>query len=427
MKLHEIRAKRTAVAAEMRGLLDKADSETRALTADEASKFDALKSEVNDLDAAEERAATLEEIERKMNGTPVAKPATPAEFHGLKLRAQDGSIVRALDKRDRVIDTISRTTLDTPENQAAAELGLGGYIRALLCGARTDTERRALGGAAIGTGGATVPTPLAGEHIDALRARSVCMQAGARTIPMTSATLKFARGLTFPTGSWRAESGAITDSDPSFDQLTLTAKSWAVMQKVPRELLEDSVNINEVLRQILGAAGALALDSAILVGSGSSNQPLGIHGTSGIQSVSMGANGAAFTTWSPVLDAVQALETANAGDVTAMVLHPRTARAINGLLDTTNQPLVPPPRIASIPRLVTTGVPINQTQGASSVASSIYLGDFREVFVGMRTELMITLHPDRYAENGQVAFVTWMRADVAIARPAAMGRIIGVL
>ena len=64
MKLHEIRAKRTAVAAEMRGLLDKADSETRALTADEASKFDALKSEVNDLDAAEERAATLEEIER---------------------------------------------------------------------------------------------------------------------------------------------------------------------------------------------------------------------------------------------------------------------------------------------------------------------------------------------------------------------------
>jgi hypothetical protein len=52
--------------------------------------------------------------------------------------------------------------------------------------------------AAVGTGGALVPVPVAAEIIDLLRARAVAFRAGARTVPMGSQTLKFARLTTSP-------------------------------------------------------------------------------------------------------------------------------------------------------------------------------------------------------------------------------------
>jgi hypothetical protein len=67
----------------------------------------------------------------------------------------------------------------------------------------------------VGAGGAFVPAPLSAEVIDLLRARSVAFAAGAKTVPMTSQTLKFARV-----------------SDPTFEAVTLTAHSWALIVKV---------------------------------------------------------------------------------------------------------------------------------------------------------------------------------------------------
>jgi HK97 family phage major capsid protein len=236
-----------------------------------------------------------------------------------------------------------------------------------------------------------------------------------------------ARQITDPVGDWRAENANIVESDPVFDQVTLTAKTWAVRFNVSRELLEDGQNTDAAIRAILAGAAAVGLDQAILVGSGASNQPLGIRGQSGIQAVSMGTNGAQLTNWTPQLNAVQALETANAGVVSAMIMAPRTSRAIYGFVDSTGQPLMPPPRVANVPVLVSTSVPINETQGSSSVASSIFMGDFSEVMIGLRTELQIQVLQERFAEIGQIGFIAWMRADVALARPGAIARIAGII
>jgi HK97 family phage major capsid protein len=190
--------------------------------------------------------------------------------------------------------------------------------------------------------------------------------------------------------------------------------------------LEDGQNVDAQLRAVFSSAAALALDNAILFGTGSSNQPTGIANTSGIQSVSMGTNGAEMESWDPILDGIAALETANAGTVTGIVYAPRTARIINGLPSGT-VPLMPPPRIAGVAQFATTAVPINQTQGSASNASTVLLGDWSEVYVGVRTQLQISTLTERYADNGQVGFVSWLRADVTIARPAAMAKIIGIV
>ncbi len=143
----------------------------------------------------------------------------------------------------------------------------------------------------------------------------------------------------------------------------------------------------------------------------------------------MGTNGgplSATPVWGAFLDTIALLEAANAGDNLAAIMAPRTARTTYGFVDSTGQPMNLPPRLSGIPQFVTSAVPINQTQGTANNASSVLLGDFREVFVGLRTALTVSVLPERYADNGQVGFLAWLRADVAVARPAAVARIIGI-
>jgi HK97 family phage major capsid protein len=89
--------------------------------------------------------------------------------------------------------------------------------------------------------------------------------------------------------------------------------------------------------------------------------------------------------------------------------------------------LRPAPRFATVPQLVTSSMPVNETQGSSSTASSILLGDFTNVFVGMRTALQVSVLSERFADVGQIGFVLWLRGDVQVARPAALARIQGII
>ena len=90
------------------------------------------------------------------------------------------------------------------------------------------------------------------------------------------------------------------------------------------------------------------------------------------------------------------------------------------------KPIVAPKLVSDVPILSTTGIPVDETQGTSTTASSAFVGDFNQVLVGIRTQLQITVLQERFAEVGQVGFVGWLRADVAIARPAAIARITGL-
>lgn len=431
-KLHEIREARTAAAGEMRALLSAAESAGRDLTADEAAKFDKLKSAIEACDAEEGRASFVADLDRRSAAAPVSGQVREvrafeghtaearADFDGQVWRDREGRGVPVLAKRHRLADF-------APVCNHAAELGVGGFLRALALGPRSELERRVLGQGTIAAGGAIVPSPLAAQLIDALRARSVAIAAGCQTVPMTAQTLAIARQLTDPVAAWRNENSAIAESDPTFDRVTFTARSLAVRFNVSRELLEDGQNTAGASQNILAQAMAVALDGAVLVGSGVAPIPLGIRGQSNIQTVSQGTNGAALTGWAPALNLVQNLETANAGNVTAMVMHPRTARTIYGLADSTGQPLQPPPRVANVPLLTTTSMPITETQGTATNASTILAGDFAECLIGLRTDLQVSILDQRYAEVVQVGMIAWLRADVQLTRPAALGRIIGVI
>lgn len=90
-----------------------------------------------------------------------------------------------------------------------------------------------------------------------------------------------------------------------------------------------------------------------------------------------------------------------------------------GLLrDSTNQYVNPPAYLAGVPPLTTKQIPINNTVGTSTDTSEVYTADWTQLMLGMRTDLRIAFLRERYIDNGQYAFLAWMRCDVQLAQPA---------
>ena len=306
-------------------------------------------------------------------------------------------------------------------------IGFGDYVRARVNGPRNDAESRALSEGTASEGGYTVPAPLAAEFIDKLRAKTVAIQAGARTVPMTSNTLAMARLDTDPTITWRAENALIDDSDPVFSAITLDAKTCAGLVKVSRELLSDSVNINEILQNAFVNVMARELDRVALWNDGVDGGPIGVAATSGINEVSMGTDGAIFIGGhDKLIETVYEMKLDNANDPTACIMHPRTERDLAKLKTGDGYPLPYPDYLANIPRYATTSASITETQGVTTTASSMLFGDFRELFIGIRDQVSITILKERYADYGQIGFLVWMRADVQLAHKASFARLKGI-
>lgn len=300
-------------------------------------------------------------------------------------------------------------------------LSVGRYLRSMALGAQTDAERRALAEGSDSAGGYTVPTTLAADLIDRLRAQSVVNRAGARVVPLTTNSHSIAKLLTDPTPAWRSEAGAITESDPTFGQVTFAPHSLAVIVKVSRELLDDSLNVGSALPEVLTKALAQEMDRVALFGSGTAPEPRGVANVSGI---STNALGSSLASYAPLVAARTSLLTANAGEPSAIIMHPRDEGTFAGLTDSTGQPLLMPQRLANVPVLTTTQIPTDG--GADSDESTIFVGDFRRLLIGMRQDIRVEVLRERYAETHQYAFIAHMRADVAVEHPAAFHTITGV-
>jgi HK97 family phage major capsid protein len=299
-------------------------------------------------------------------------------------------------------------------------LTTGAYLRAMITGAQTELERRALSEGSDSAGGFTVPTELSAEMIDALRAASVVSRAGARTVPIGSDNLSFAKVATDPVPAWRNEAAAIADSDPTFARVELVPRSLAVLVKVSRELLMDSINLQTELPRILAAAMAVELDRAALEGTGIAPQPRGIRETVGIGTTAI----AGAPDFDHLIDAHTGIMTANAGPVSAIIAHPRDAGTLAKLKYGDGHYIGNAPALANVPMLTTTGIAINRGSGTDE--STIYAGNFAHLMIGIREQITVEVIRELYAANGQYAMIAHLRADIAVGHPGGFHTLTGV-
>lgn len=267
-----------------------------------------------------------------------------------------------------------------------------------------------------------MPTALLAEYVDLLRAKSVCIDNGARVIPLTTKKTSLATVLTDPVPAWRLELGAVAESEPTFGTLPFQARTLACIVPVSRERVADSVSIEAFLPNVLAKTTALELDRVWLVGSGSALEPRGIYNTTGIGGVA--ARGA-LTSYDKLLDVLQTLQEANAQEPYTYVMPPRTSTALAKLkAATTNEPLPVPPELQNVVFESTTQVP--NDFGTGNDESIIVGGDFRECWLGVRMEATVELLKELYAADYQYGFMVSMRADVQLAHQAAFCKLTGI-
>jgi len=254
------------------------------------------------------------------------------------------------------------------------------------------------------TGGNLVATDLmADEFIEALRNNSVMLNLGVRTMTGLVGDVAIPRRSGVASTYYLStETTAITQSESTFDQVTLSPKNLAALSKYSRQtLLQATPGIEELVRRDLTDGINLGIDLGILNGSGSAGQPTGILNTSGIGSVALGTNGGAITVNSLVDLEEQVLIDNGAvnRDAIAYVTNAKVlaelkklraggstttdgAYLVNDQLDAIGRGGTPA-TVNGYPLYVTNQVPSNLTKGTSSgVCSAVLMGDFSQAMVG---------------------------------------------
>ena len=301
------------------------------------------------------------------------------------------------------------------------------------------------------TGGNLVQTDLMDQDfIEFLRNNGVMLQLGVRTMPGLVGNVAIPRRSGVASTYYLStQTTAITQSESTFDQVTLAPKNLAALSKYSRQtLLQGTPGIEELVRRDLTDGINLAIDLGILNGSGSAGQPTGIMATAGIGSVAMGTNGAAVTMEkivdleAAVMNVNGAVNPGNVAYLTNYKVMAALKKLRAGGSTTTDGPFLfntdgatigrgpTPAQLNGYPLAPTNQVPSNLVKGTSgAVCSALLMGDFSQAIVGFwGNGLEITVGEDAddfsKALTSVRGIVTY---DVAVRDPKSFAAILDIL
>lgn len=269
-------------------------------------------------------------------------------------------------------------------------------------------QRRDLTVATSSAGGYLVATENQ-SFIELLRNRTVAYRLGATRLPGLVGNVTIPKQTGAATPVWLAnEASTATESAQTFGQLALTPHTVSAYVEISRQLLLQSQPAAEQIAMTdVAAVAAIAVDLAVLNGSGASGQPTGIIGTAGI-----GAFTGTSLAAAGVLDAQSDVLSANVSPVSPGYV---TTAAVAALL-------------MARPELPTTGttrlwqgsmyegslfnVPA-MVSAQMSTATALF-GDWSKVVVGEWGTLEVETNPYANFQAGIVGIRALLTMDVGV-------------
>jgi len=272
-------------------------------------------------------------------------------------------------------------------------------------------------------------TELRPELIELLRQRSLAIGTlGARFMPGLVGNVAFPRQTAGVTATWVAEAPGsdMSLSSLSLDQVTLSPKTLQASTTVSRQLLAQSTPAaDQIVFDDLIAQHAVAIDAAVLYGTGASNQPTGVGVASGTNLIAMGTNGAQASL-AKILEGIREIEIDNAmTDNVSFVTTPGikfSMKAIPRIASTDSITLWDRDNtVEGLPAYSTNNLPSTLTKGsASGTAHAAVIGDFSQVMVGeWGAGAEIIVDPYTLARRNLIQITSIQFADVQVRIPSA--------
>ena len=324
-----------------------------------------------------------------------------------KLNGREGSQIRGVTIPAEVL----RSNVFGENRSAYAAMGVG------------NAEKRDLTVGTATEGGNTVQTSVLGaSFIEILRNQLSVTNAGATMLTGLVGQVAIPRQTGAASAFWVAESGAPTESQEAFDQVTMTPKTAGAFVDVSRRLLlQSSIDVEAFVRMDLAKVIALAIDLGALNGSGTGGQPRGVLQTAGIGSVAIGTNGGPLT-WDAIVDLETAVGNANADAPTSAYI---TNAALRGRMKktaqinaTTGNPIWQDNEVNGYQAICSNQVPRNLTKGSGTNLSALLFGNFADLLIGMWGGLDLLIDPYTGGTAGTLRTIALQDVDVAVRRVA---------
>ena len=401
MNVTELRAKRAEHVQAMRSLTENPKGDGGDLSAEQAETFDTHKRNLEAVETSLQRAESLADAERRMQGTPVhdSSDSYERELRSFSFRkALAGAAGLDVDwGRERELG-----------QECAKRMGLTprGVVIPLAAGEpRTLTTDAPVGG----PGGNLVATDhLGSRFIDLLRSRVVVQGLGATMLTDLQGDVDIPGLAESATANWFAENAEIPDSTHEFRQVKLSPKHVGARTEVSRNmLLQSSPDIEQLVQSDFAAVIARAVDQAALNGAGG-DEPTGILNRTGVSEVTP-----FDATWAKIQELIGTLEDADA-EGNAFATTPGVVRTLR----TTNRVDAEPEHgFIMESRDMLDGYNVART--THMAADKLLFGNFADVLIGMWGGVEIL--PNPYAqgsyEKGNVQYRIIQTVDVNVRRP----------
>ncbi len=290
---------------------------------------------------------------------------------------------------------------------------------------------------ALTTAASVSPGELSTVLFDRLRASSVVLATGIRTLTTTADSVTYPTLTADVAPAWTAEAAAITPGDPTFATLTATPRKLAHLVQFSNEVLDDSdPSIASILNAHLLTTLALKLDAGLLEGTGTAPEIRGLKNIVGTQTVTAGANGAT-PTLDMIADAIALLEAVNVPrERMRIVMAPRNVATLRKLKASTGGTYLwsadpatsSPTGIFGVPVYTSPQLGLTETQGSSgAVANSAYVYDVDSLVYVQRTPIEVELDRSRLFNSDQSEMRAKLRGDLISPTPTGIVRVAGLL
>jgi len=392
-------------------------AEAAQAKAKEVAEMMALGQRTKNLEMAQEFIANSRGLEdlrsallEKMGVEEKPIQAKDAEIGMTDKEVREFSFVRALKALAHPNDKEAQRAAGFEfEVSRAAQEKSGKEARGILIPADVlGYGRRDLTVGAASGGGDLVATELMSESfIDLLRKSLVLTQAGANVMTGLQGMVAIPRQSGGATTYHVAESGSITESQLTVDQVTMQPRTIGALTDYSRRLLlQSSVDVENLVRRDLAQQIAIEVENQAINGTGTGSYPLGFLNVTGINTES------GVAAFSDFVNAEAALSTDNAlfGNLGYMM-----NSALRGTLKTTEKAsgtngifvYEGDNTINGYPAYVSNSMPAN----------TAVFANFSDIMIGFWSGLDIMVDPYTGSASGTVRVVAMQDYDVAIRHP----------
>jgi HK97 family phage major capsid protein len=403
----QLREKRARIIEQMREAAKKAEELRLAgqTTTEYDTQFDRAESEERELSKSIERQERLENLEKET----VEKTLEKAEERGNPVHA---------DKQVQYRDAFRTWFVSGTEALSSEQRTVLQEMRG------TDTQVTGT----PGLGGYTIPTGFLPELVVAMKSYSGILDAARILNTETGAVLYIpTEDDTASVANLITETTAITVQDLTFSQKQLDAYKYATQMKVSWELMQDSAfNLEAEVRRAFAPRFGRAINAACTTGDGS-GQPNGVVVASALGKASASATAITFA---EIMDLYHSVDPAYRNSPsTGFMMNDAILAAIKKIQLGSGDvsPLwMPSVRDGEPDTILGKRYWINQSMHAAlTTAQKVMLfGDFSYYIIRMVQNLTVLRLNERYADNGLVGFIGYMRFDGECTNTAAIKHLI---